>query len=222
MKRGVISNDTPGGKQQMNIVNEPGLYTLVLGSRKAEAKEFKRWLTHEVIPSIRKCGGYLTPEAEKQLTEGLTAMAATVQALGAAFETLAQRVESLEQGQDRRTPLQKAASGENPFEDSSVAMRPDHIKIRKQWMRVASEKLNTLADKCGISGNLVLRNIYEEMEQERGICLSDIRIKALERHQMDDCSYLVAIFYDKPLRRWFEARVEKYLAAESPTWTYEW
>lgn len=40
-----------------NIVNEPGLYALVLGSRKPEAKAFKRWITHEVIPSIRKTGG---------------------------------------------------------------------------------------------------------------------------------------------------------------------
>lgn len=45
-----------------NIVNEPGLYALVLGSRKPEAKAFKRWITHEVIPSIRKHGAYMTPE----------------------------------------------------------------------------------------------------------------------------------------------------------------
>lgn len=51
-----------GGAQSMNIVNEPGLYALVLGSRKPEAKAFKRWITHEVIPAIRKHGGYLTPE----------------------------------------------------------------------------------------------------------------------------------------------------------------
>lgn len=45
----------------MNIVNEPGLYSLVLGSRKPEAKAFKRWITHEVIPSIRKTGSYSLP-----------------------------------------------------------------------------------------------------------------------------------------------------------------
>lgn len=46
----------------MSIVNEPGLYALVLGSRKPEAKAFKRWITHEVIPSIRRHGAYMTPE----------------------------------------------------------------------------------------------------------------------------------------------------------------
>lgn len=54
--------DTLGGAQNMTIVNEPGLYTLVLGSRKPEAKVFKRWITHEVIPTIRKTGGYVNNE----------------------------------------------------------------------------------------------------------------------------------------------------------------
>lgn len=47
------------GNPNVTVVNEPGLYTLVLGSRKPEAKAFKRWITHEVIPSIRKHGGYV-------------------------------------------------------------------------------------------------------------------------------------------------------------------
>ena len=49
-----------GRQGETNVVNEPGLYTLVLGSRKPEAKAFKRWITHEVLPSIRKTGAYAT------------------------------------------------------------------------------------------------------------------------------------------------------------------
>lgn len=52
------SNGTEQGRD-VTIINEPGLYSLVLGSRKPEAKAFKRWITHEVIPSIRKNGGYI-------------------------------------------------------------------------------------------------------------------------------------------------------------------
>jgi prophage antirepressor-like protein len=59
-EKGVSSIDTLGGTQEMQIVNEPGLYSLVLGSRKPEAKAFKRWITHEVIPSVRKHGIYAT------------------------------------------------------------------------------------------------------------------------------------------------------------------
>lgn len=59
-----------GGARSVNIVNEPGLYTLVLGSRKPEAKAFKRWITHDVIPDVRKHGAYMTPETiEKVLTD---------------------------------------------------------------------------------------------------------------------------------------------------------
>jgi prophage antirepressor-like protein len=60
-EKGVSSIHTPGGIQEMTTVNEPGLYALVLGSRKAEAKRFKRWVTHEVLPAIRKTGSYAVP-----------------------------------------------------------------------------------------------------------------------------------------------------------------
>jgi anti-repressor protein len=52
--------DTPGGMQQMVIVSEPGLFSLILRSRKPEAKQFKRWVTHVVLPAIRKTGSYGT------------------------------------------------------------------------------------------------------------------------------------------------------------------
>lgn len=55
------------GNDKGNIVNEPGLYSLVLGSRKPEAKVFKRWITHEVIPSIRKHGMYATSDTVERL-----------------------------------------------------------------------------------------------------------------------------------------------------------
>ena len=58
-----------GGAQMVNVVNEPGLYTLVLRSRKAEAKQFKRWITHEVLPSIRKHGAYMTDSVLEQVIE---------------------------------------------------------------------------------------------------------------------------------------------------------
>ena len=57
-ERGSLKVDTLGGKQEMATVNEYGLYSLVMSSRKPEAKEFKRWVTHEVLPSIRKYGSY--------------------------------------------------------------------------------------------------------------------------------------------------------------------
>jgi anti-repressor protein len=57
-EKGVATTDTPGGSQQVAVINEPGLYSLILRSRKPEAKAFKRWITHEVLPAIRKTGRY--------------------------------------------------------------------------------------------------------------------------------------------------------------------
>ena len=62
---------------ETNCVNEYGLYTLILGSRKREAKEFKRWITHEVIPQIRKTGSYNLPQT---LPEALRAYALEIEA----------------------------------------------------------------------------------------------------------------------------------------------
>lgn len=56
--KGVSVLDTPGGKQQVTIINESGLYSLILSSKLPSAKKLKRWVTSEVLPSIRKTGSY--------------------------------------------------------------------------------------------------------------------------------------------------------------------
>ena len=58
-ERCVTTNDTPSGRQEMCVINESGLYSLVLRSRKPEAKAFKKWVTSEVLPNIRATGGYI-------------------------------------------------------------------------------------------------------------------------------------------------------------------
>lgn len=57
-EKGESEIPTPSGIQTMTTINESGLYTLILRSNKPEAKPFKKWVTHEVLPSIRKTGGY--------------------------------------------------------------------------------------------------------------------------------------------------------------------
>ena len=60
-EKGVSSIHTPGGPQEMTIVNESGLYALILTSRKPEARKFKKWITSEVLPALRKQGRYVMP-----------------------------------------------------------------------------------------------------------------------------------------------------------------
>lgn len=67
--KGTTEMVTPGGKQNMTIINESGLYSLTLSSKLPSAKKFKRWVTSEVLPSIRKNGAYMTEQTlEKALT----------------------------------------------------------------------------------------------------------------------------------------------------------
>ncbi len=67
--KGVTKCDTLGGVQNLTIINESGLYSLVLSSKLPSAKKFKRWVTNEVLPSIRKHGAYMTEQTlERALT----------------------------------------------------------------------------------------------------------------------------------------------------------
>ena len=66
----LISNEgNQRGNPNMTVVNESGLYALIFGSRKPEAKVFKRWVTHEVLPTIRKTGGYVQAGREEEFIE---------------------------------------------------------------------------------------------------------------------------------------------------------
>lgn len=64
-ERGSVLVDTPGGPQTVGTVSEAGFYKLVMRSRKPEAKAFQRWVTHEVLPAIRRTGGYMVAKQDE-------------------------------------------------------------------------------------------------------------------------------------------------------------
>lgn len=70
-EKGVEIIYSPHGANEMGIISEAGLYSLIFRSRKAEAKAFKRWVTHEVLPSIRKTGAYLAPNISMEKLQNL-------------------------------------------------------------------------------------------------------------------------------------------------------
>ena len=97
-ERGVITNEgrvAGFGPQSMTYVTEAGMYSLVLRSRKPEAKAFKRWVTHEVLPAIRRTGSYSVPAAVPALTEDEIVHQA-LQITAAKVEALESRVAELE------------------------------------------------------------------------------------------------------------------------------
>ena len=67
-EKGVSSIHTPGGLQEMTIINESGMYNLILTSRKPEAKAFKKWITSEVLPTLRQQGQYRMVNATEPVT----------------------------------------------------------------------------------------------------------------------------------------------------------
>ena len=83
--KGVNKSFTPGGAQEILIINESGLYSLILSSKMHDAKKFKRWITSEVLPAIRKNGGYINGQ------EAMSDAEIMAKALVVAQNTIAQR-----------------------------------------------------------------------------------------------------------------------------------
>ena len=83
--RGISKMETPSGKQDMTIINESGLYALIFGSKLESAKRFKHWVTSEVLPTIRKTGGYQmqTPQGKELLALAVLEAQKTIEAQAA-------------------------------------------------------------------------------------------------------------------------------------------
>lgn len=79
--KGVAKCDTLGGAQDMTVINESGMYSLILGSKLTNAKKFKHWVTSEVLPSIRKTGGYNLPQTYPEALRALADQAEKMEQL---------------------------------------------------------------------------------------------------------------------------------------------
>lgn len=158
-ERGVISTDTPSGPQNMIYVNEPGLYALIMGSRKPRAREFKRWITHEVIPSIRRSGMYLVAGGQAVSIEDLIIMQAT------SVKELKSRVEQVES-----VSLSASRQIQN-FKDV-------FISEDKNWRRWINEQMNTIGTALG-DYQCVKHRSYELLNQ-RARCKLEQRLKNMQ------------------------------------------
>lgn len=99
-EKGRHSMTTPGGEQQVSIISEPGLYSLVLRSRKPEARAFRRWVTHDVLPSIRQTGTYSAAPHAAQIP----------QTFADALELAARQARELEATREQVAELTPAAA----------------------------------------------------------------------------------------------------------------
>lgn len=151
-----------GRQGDANIVNEYGLYTLVLGSRKPEAKEFKRWITHEVIPSIRKTGSYNKPMTMLEI------IAANAQALvdhDRQIKEMKQDMQGIREivAINPKTEWRHEAS--NLISKMSKKIAGDYSKV--QELRTESYKL--LNERMSVDLHIRLTNKRRRMAEE-GVC----------------------------------------------------
>lgn len=119
-ERGSVKLDTPGGKQDVAAINEYGLYNLVLSSRKPEAKEFKRWITHDVIPAIRKNGSY-SIAIPKTLPEALRAYADEVESHNATKAIVAQQEQQIAEFKPVKDYVDKILSSKSCLTITQIA-----------------------------------------------------------------------------------------------------
>lgn len=112
LNKEVISNyplETAGGIQQALFVNEDGLYDVILDSRKPEAKVFRKWVTSDVLPTIRKTGGYITTTPEMSDAEILAKAVLVAQTTIANRETRIKQLES--ENEEQKTLIQQMQKG---------------------------------------------------------------------------------------------------------------
>lgn len=159
-ERDICLTYTPTGAQEMLYANEAGLYTLILGSRKAKAKEFKRWVTHEVIPSIRVQGYYLLTNGQTIGLEDLIILQA------ASVKELRSRVEQVEDS---------ARSSANQMQKIKDAIACED----KNWRTQINEQMNTIGNVVGDYSE-VKHQSYEILNR-RARCNVEQRLKNLQK-----------------------------------------
>ena len=114
-EKGVGQIDTLGGKQEMTIINESGLYNVILRSDKPEAKPFRKWVTSEVLPTIRRHGMYATPD--------------TVEKMLADPDTTIKLLETIKQERAARLALEAQAEADKPKVIFADAVSASHTSI---------------------------------------------------------------------------------------------
>ncbi|MFS0655671.1 BRO family protein [Bacillus sp. 179-C3.3 HS] len=165
-EKGVVLTDTLGGAQELAAVNEPGLYALILSSRKPEAKQFKRWITHDVIPTIRQTGQYGGPKA-------LTEREQRIESLKLLLET-SQRQDEMSK---KISTHEKKILELNTKVDEQITL--DHGEQRRVQKAVATRIYSFTDDKN--ERNRLFKELYREIKDRFGVSsYKDVKRKDMQ------------------------------------------
>ena len=137
--RGVSKIATPSGTQEMTVINESGLYSLILSSKLPTAKKFKRWVTSEILPSIRKTGGYIGTD-ENMSDEEIMAKALMV-----AQNTINKKNELLKAKEKELTDTKADLNTKNKF-INQIAVSENSLLVR-EVAKIASKNNISIGEK---------------------------------------------------------------------------
>lgn len=169
LQKGVISNyplSTIGGIQQLNFVNEDGLYDAIFESRKKEAKAFRKWVTSEVLPSIRKTGGYIATKhddtPEEIMARALVVAQSTLERQQKRLAEANVTIERQEQQiQEQHKELQAAAPKVSYYDDTLMSTNTLTMTQAANAIGLSVYALTDKLQKAGIiyrqSGQIMLR-----------------------------------------------------------------
>lgn len=165
-ERGVHIVDTPGGEQQMTTVTEPGFYKLVMRSRKPEAKAFQRWVTHEVLPALRREGGYMVARADETPEE---TMARAVLLARATIDRQKSRIAGLEAENEEMRP--KALFADAVAASDGTCLVGELAKmLRQNGVEVGQNRLFAMLREDGYLGKGGQnRNVPTQRSMEMGL-----------------------------------------------------
>lgn len=180
-------------------------YRLAMKAKNEAAETFQAKIADEVIPSIRRTGGYLTPELAKALAD--------LPAVMELMEGMEERLSALE----RRGTALPARLEALPFGAEPQAQVPG-AAFRKRWMRTVSEKLNLLQVRFDMTHNELLHQLYKILEKENGVVLEEEKLRTMEEYELEECSVLTAIFYNPDLRDNLQGTIDYNLAPENRGW----
>lgn len=156
--KGVTKCDTLGGKQDINIINESGLYSLVISSKLPSAKKFKHWITSDVIPSIRKNGGYIANQ------ENLTPEQIVANALVVAQKIIADRDKQIMEMNNIISELEpKASYYDKILESKDTVLTTQIAKDYGMSAKGFNKKLHDLCIQYKAGDQWVLYSKYQGM-----------------------------------------------------------
>lgn len=201
-EKGVSRIDTPGGPQETSIINESGLYNVILRSDKPEAKPFRKWVTGKVLPSIRKTGSYgsrtvLSPA--EQLLEQAKLMVEQEK-----------RLSTIESRQDLLTA--KVQQTERKMDNVTAALAAPFAS-NENWQEAANHTINATVQFFGLNHQKFRREVYDELERTAGVDLKNRQTRARKRMaaqgatktECSSVSLLSVVSQDKKLRPLFES-----------------